>query len=321
MDNYTRTPSVDVFFQPATFMASQEGQKEGSGFERAKARPLEGGCLDDRFTVREGLAWATAEPARPFFLYLNLQISHFPYTLPEDARHRFGPEKVDFPMSYAYYPPEKAEAVQGLYDDALSYVDEQLGKLFAGLKAQGRWDDTVVVVTGDHGEAFGEHGLLCHANGLYEEAVRVPLLIKAAQGAPGGAARFVDVPNQLIDVPPTVHHLLGLPSHPDYQGVDLLGPVPAGRDLFLVVHSPIGHQYGLVQGSDKLILDKDTDQTLLFDLAADPGERHNLATSQPGRAQALRARLDSWRAAQLSYYGDPLQQSLSYPPVLAERPR
>ncbi len=312
MKSYLVTPSVDAFFEAGEYLESAEGKGEQERFSRAKTRALEGGCLDDAITVDHALTWL-AESDGPFFLSLNLQVSHFPYTLPPGGVRRFGPEAVDFSMDYAAWPKAKASEVKGLFDDALGYVDGQVRRVLDALEAKGLSEQTIVVLTSDHGEAFQEHGESCHANTLFEEAVRVPLLVRA----PGLAPRTLDVPAQLIDVAPTVAGLLSLPPHPAWQGVDLLGPVPVDRDVFLVVHTPIGHQYGVVQGTEKLVLDRDSGQTRLHDLATDPGETVDLASKRPERVKALRARLDSWRAAQLGYYKDPVQQSVSYAPRLS----
>lgn len=311
MTSYLRTPSVDAFFEAGEFLESAAGKSEQERFGRAKTRALEGGCLDDAVTVDHALAWL-GQADGPFFLSLNFQVSHFPYTLPPDGMRRFGPATVDFPMDYAAWPKAKAVEVEGLYDDALGYVDAQVKRVLDALDAKGLAERTIVVLTSDHGEAFLEHDASCHANALFEEAVRVPLLVRA----PGLAAKTLEVPAQLIDVAPTVAGLLGLPAHPAWQGVDLLKPVPLERDLFLVVHTPLGHQYAVVEGAEKLVVDKDSEQTRLYDLASDPGETKDLVLQRPQRVKALRARLDSWRAAQLGYYKDPVQQSVSYAPKL-----
>jgi arylsulfatase A-like enzyme len=217
-------------------------------------------------------------------------------------------------MVYAEVPPEKNAEAKGLYQDALSYVDEQLAAVIAGLKQSGRWEHTVVVLTSDHGEAFGEHGYSTHANDLHEEQLRIPLLLRA----PGLPAGRLERPGQLIDIPPTLLHLVGLPPHPAFQGYDLLANPPATRSLFFVVHSPIGHAYAVRRGTEKLIFDQDTGATWLYDLSTDPLERHDLSAARPERARALRARLDSWRAIQLGYFANLVQQGLTYPPVLVD---
>jgi arylsulfatase A-like enzyme len=311
MKSYLWTPSVDAFFEAGEFLESEAGKAEQARFDRARTRAVEGGCLDDRVTVDHALEWL-GKAEGPFFLSLNFQLSHFPYTLPPDGVRRYGPAAVDFPMDYAAWPKAKAAEVKGLYDDALGAVDAQLKRVLDTLEAKGLAEKTIVVLTSDHGEAFLEHDASCHANALFEEAVRVPLLVRA----PGLEAKTLDVPAQLIDVAPTVAGLLGLPAHPAWQGVDLMRPVPAERDLFLVVHTPLGHQYAVVEGAEKLVVDKDSETTRLYDLAADPHETKDLAIERPMRVKALRARLDSWRAAQLGYYKDPVQQSVSYAPKL-----
>ena len=172
---------------------------------------------------------------------------------------------------------------------------------------------TLIVVTGDTGQAFYEHGFVAHANKVYNEVMRVPLVFHGP-----GIGSGVDLrPAQHIDVPPTILDLLGLPPHPSFQGVSLFSPNPdPARSRFIMAQSPLAHQYAVVKGNFKLTYDVRRDRILMVDLAADPLERRNLATAMPERAGALRGRLDAWRLRQLDYYRDTREQVLHYPPVL-----
>src|SRR6185295_18028698 len=108
--------------------------------------------------VGEAMKWIDSGAGAPFFLYLNLQNSHLPYDVPKDFPRRFSPKELDFKISIGWFPREKAEVVKNVYADSLSYVDAQLERLIRRLKERGEWDRTVLVVSGDHGEAFYEHG-------------------------------------------------------------------------------------------------------------------------------------------------------------------
>ncbi len=118
--------------------------------------------------------------------------------------------------------PADVQRLLDLYDGEIAYVDQELGRLLDFLRASGQYDDTLIVVAGDHGEAFGEHGDYVHGHLAYEEVMHVPLLIKfpAGMAVPGGA---MDALAQLTDIAPTVLHALGL-GHlaSDMQGVSLL---------------------------------------------------------------------------------------------------
>jgi arylsulfatase A-like enzyme len=298
MLNYLQTGGLDVCFH-----SKSQGVAEFAGM------------LDDGVTVGESMKWIDGAGDTPFFLYLNLQNSHLPYDVPKEFPRRFAPASLDFKISIGWYPEEKTTVVKDVYADSLAYVDTQLGRLFRHLKETGQWDRTVVVVTGDHGEAFYEHGSAAHANGVYQEVIRVPLVVRAPGLEPGRDDR----PAQLLDVAPGLLHLLGLPAHPGFQGEDPFA-VASRRDRsrFVISDTPWKTQLGVVRSGFKLIRDADTGSSLLYDLGADPGEKTDASSSQPDRARELKARLAAWRRAQLEYYENPLRQSREYPPVLIE---
>jgi arylsulfatase A-like enzyme len=271
------------------------------------------GSLDDGLTVAEALKWIDQGEGTPFFLFLNLQNAHLPFPIPADFPRRFGPARIDFTITEATFPKEKASTAMDLYADSLAYVDAQLGRLFSRLKASGAWDRTLLVVTGDHGESFYEHGLPAHANGVYHEVVHVPLIIRAPGLAPGTDGR----PSQLIDVAPGIFHLLGLPAHPAFQGVNPFSPeVHADRVRFTLSRTPWRTDLAVLRSGYKLIRDGNSGATEIYNLILDPGERENLLTRQPQMARLLRDWLAAWRWSQIDYWGDPSRYGTEYPPLL-----
>jgi arylsulfatase A-like enzyme len=298
--------------------------KEDTGFASWVAQTRNAGTIDDRHTTDELIKWIgdgrsgesadAAGKRRPFFAYFNPQNSHFPYVVPADFPRKFGTGAIDFPLHFNSYPPERSQAVRDLYDESLRYVDAQIARLFEHLRATGQWDDTLVVLTGDHGQAFYEHGFATHANAVFEECLRVPLLLRV----PGLAASAEDEAVQHVDVMPTVLHAMGLPPHPAPQGVDLLDPARSkDRAIFAMAHSPLAHQYAIIRGRHKLMYDARLDAYALYDLQADPGERRDLLPTQPEVAGRLNEELQTWRAVQLEYYAaGSVKQKLTYPPVV-----
>ncbi len=130
------------------------------------------------------------------------------------------------------------------YDDCIASLDQQLGTLFAGLTRWGLLERTVVIVTADHGEQFGEHGHFRHGNSLYEPEIHVPLVIVAPSGVPAG--RVVPGPVSLRDIPATVVDLLGWRGESPFPGSSLArtweSPGPPGRvkvDLTLAELGPL----------------------------------------------------------------------------------
>jgi arylsulfatase A-like enzyme len=309
MKNYLETGSVDRFLHAGSYEGDTYVPRADEGFYRFVRGSKRAGKIDDRFTVGEAVEWID-ESTKPFFVYMNLQNSHVPYEVPVDFEPVFGSGYVTFPISFGHFPRDSVAAVKNMYANSLAYVDAQVARLTEHLRETGEWERTLLVITGDTGQAFFEHGFAAHANALFDEVMRVPLIVRAPGLEPGADARL----SQHIDVPPTVLGLLGLPPHASFQGMDLLGPTEA-RSAFLVGQA-IAHQYAIVQGSHKLIYDARLGSHLLFDLVDDLGETDDLSASSPELVCRLGLRLHSWRRAQLEYYGDPRAHSAEYPPVL-----
>lgn len=164
---------------------------------------------------REFLDWIDGRGDRPFFAMLNYYDAHGPYLPPAPFDRRFSPTGRDANLSplhrYLARPRRtllSAEVVQreiDQYDGAIAYLDEQLGRLFDELAARGVLENTIIVVTADHGEEFGEHGIYDHGNTLYRPAVHVPLLVVAPGRVP--PQRIVTRPVSLRDLPHTLAEL------------------------------------------------------------------------------------------------------------------
>lgn len=309
MHNYLASERLDHFFDSRSRSEASVVDEEDLNFASWVKDFGLAGKLDDRVTVDEAIRWI-GESDRPFFMYVNLQNSHFPYRLPEGFPARFSPHVVDFPYTFANYPADKVEVVRNRYDNALAYVDAQIARLLDFLRDTGRLDRTILVVSGDTGQAFMEHGVSGHAGPLYEEVVRVPLLVRA----PGVSPRDVRTLAEHVDVPPTILGMLGLPTFPGFQGDDLA----RGTDdqAFLVAQTPRANQFALVAGRHKLIYDLERERYLLFDVVGDPAEREDLADREPALRRALAGRLQVWLDAQLGYYANPQATALFYPPAV-----
>ncbi|MCZ6465175.1 MAG: sulfatase-like hydrolase/transferase, partial [Proteobacteria bacterium] len=315
MINYLDTGGLDRLMHAETWDGPTYVAETDTGFAAWVANTQHAGSVDDRFTVGEAIKWIGEDPEHPFFLYMNLQNSHFPYVVPDDFERPFGPDTVDFRMTFNRYPQDKVPVVKALYADSLHYIDQQLARLFAALDEWELSDRTVIIVSGDTGQAFYEHDFASHGNALYDEVMRVPLVI----AVPGMAPSRHDQLAQHLDVPPTLAGLLAIPLHPAWQGLDLFAPeFPSVRDVFLVVQTPIAHQYAIVRDGHKLIYDAKLDRSYLYDLESDPGEHMDVSSGKPELARELSDRLHTWRHLQLDYYANPLAQQGWYPPILGE---
>src|SRR4249919_560972 len=154
--------------------------------------------------VDHALAWLAGAGDRPFFAWVHLYDPHSPYVPPEPYRSRF------------------PATMQGAYDGEVASADAQIGRLIEYLRTSGNFDNTVVVVVGDHGESLGEHGEQQHGFFVYESAMHIPLVV----AGPGVPVRSVADQVRIVDVMPTILDLVGAAVPAPVQGVSLL---PLGR--------------------------------------------------------------------------------------------
>jgi len=158
----------------------------------------------------EFLGWLSGrQDKRPYFVFLNYLDAHDPYQPPAPFDKLYSApgaaalvEGLNDALAAPNWPPEVRQAALDKYDESITYLDHQLGRLFAELKRQGRWNNTLVVVTADHGEEFGERGYYFHGNTLYRGSVEVPLLLRYPTAVPGG--RSIATPVSLKDLAATV---------------------------------------------------------------------------------------------------------------------
>ncbi len=231
--------------------------------------------IDEPSTVRRILRWIDERPSGQHFLVSYLPIAgHHPYQTPE--RGPF-PDTSDIDR----------------YRNALHYADAALGELLDGLRVRGLEQQTLFVIFGDHGEAFGQHqGNFGHTLFLYEENVRVPYLIIVPGQDWGQRIHRIA---SLVDTAPTVLDLLRLPIPAGYQGRSLLD----GRsDLALFCTEYTLGLLGLRDGRWKLIHELESGRSLLYDLETDPNEQQDVSADQPERTSAYQQHLLRWAAAQ-----------------------
>jgi arylsulfatase A-like enzyme/tetratricopeptide (TPR) repeat protein len=229
--------------------------------------------------VDRALEWLQAEPKRPFFAWVHLYDAHTPYEAPEPFRSRF-PRTRD-----------------GAYDAEIASADAQVGRLVDTLRADGRLDDTLVIVVADHGEMLGEHGELTHGFFIYEGATHIPLILSG----PGVPAGVVSDQVRIVDVMPTALSLLRVPVPKQSQGTDLM-PLSRGEHLGLVAHSESWYpryHYGwselraIQDGRFKLIR---APRPELYDLATDPREERDRSKESGSRLEVFGRALDEFES-------------------------
>ncbi|HEY3500277.1 MAG TPA: sulfatase [Polyangiaceae bacterium] len=189
--------------------------------------------------------------------------------------------------------PDFGKKARDRYDGEIFYADLWIGKLLDFARQKPWWQNTVVIVTADHGEAFGEHGMYKHAFEVWEVLARVPLLIFG----PGLEARKIDVRRSHVDLAPTILELLGVPVPPDFQGKslvpELFGADPEVREPILVELAEDSHnppRRAIVHGSYKLI-EFERGRLELYDLSRDPDEKHDVAAERPAELADMKQRL------------------------------
>ncbi len=258
--------------------------------------------------------WREASDAEPYLAYLNFQSNHFPYEVPPEAERPWAPWEIDFPASFLAFPREEVPVMLNRFYNALHYADRWLGEVATTLRRRGEWERTVLVVVSDHGEAFYEHDQPTHGTSLYEEQVRSLLAIRV----PGGEGRVVDEPMSLLDVPPLLLGILGLPPHPNFQGRgDVLEPSYDGdaRPLLFTIQG-LTSEDGVLLDGWKYVVNWDRKTRRLMDLERDPEERRNLLEAEPQRAAALDGVLGELLRRQVTYYEGGLWREGRYPAPL-----
>ncbi len=166
------------------------------------------------------------------------------------------------------------------YDAEVTFTDQYVGKLLDFIATKPWAKRTVIILTADHGEAFGEHGMTRHGFEVWEPLVHVPLFVLA----PGATPRHIDTPRSALDLAPTIFDFLGVAPDPGFEGksdkAEIYGASADPRDVWvdLPMTSDNDFRRALIRGTDKLICFHNDDMCKLFDLAADPGEDHPITT-------------------------------------------
>ena len=246
---------------------------------------------------------------RPFFLFLHLYDPHWHYDPPEAQRRLFEKPYAgtltglwqDFSKrNRSNTTAADLDHLLALYDGEIRYADDEVGRVLDHVKARGLDRGTLVVMTSDHGEEFLEHGSWEHQKTLYEEVIRVPLLVSG----PGVAPRREAAQTSLLDVMPTILAWAGVTASPVQQGRSLLAAL-GGREAYGETDHTIDHTHKLFlragAGRWKAIFSLAQDGgphgEEWYDLASDPGETRGIAPPA-GTADAIRGRaIQRWREA------------------------
>lgn len=252
--------------------------------------------------------WLGAQESAPFFAYLHFLDLHWPYC-PRDTYGALDPGSRNFCANWRELgirlfkgdeklSPADLRALRARYAEELLGLDAELGKLFDTLRARGRFDETLIVVTSDHGEELFDHGRTRHGHTLYEELLHVPFVWKLPKSwaAPGG--RRIPGLVETRSLAPTLLEAAGaaIPQRVTAPSLLpwLLDPQRTGAPVEAAVAESNG-MYAVRDERYKLIVDTGRKTTQLFDLVADPAETRDLAPSDRPRVAELERRLRAWR--------------------------
>lgn len=235
-----------------------------------------------------------------FFLFLNLFDSHQPYRSPLSHRRFSGRasriENLTLDGVVKGHPATKREvrAAVDAYDDEITFLDSQLDRLLGALEAHPRFPEMLILVIGDHGEAFGEHGVFDHGTSAYDESLRVPLFVKPGRRHPFEPGSVSTRPFQSVDVFPTILDHARLPVPPGIDGVAWgAGRAVSSSEVYACRQQDYGNRFmfrmDMIEARPwKLILSsKGTRELYRTDLDAD--EERNVIAQEPEVAEQLEA--------------------------------
>jgi arylsulfatase A-like enzyme len=306
-------------FSTNYFVSADFGQARG--FDRFRLYPerpgkRKGVYLPSSALFRRVRRWLAARPPEPFFLYVHATDPHWPYRPPRRYLRPFRAGTVDDPAirratdaAFPFFfgnvrwgerrwalPDDELAVLRDLYDAELRQSDDYFGRLLDLLAAAGRLENTVVVLTSDHGEEFQDHGGLAHGQTLYDEVLHVPLVVRLPHGAAGGTrvARTV----QQVDIAPTVLALANLPVPGRLDGRSLLDPErPLGNEALSFLGLMGKALESLTRRDTKVVhaIEEGDDRPRAFeayDRLRDRAERENLAATSAWLLAYARQRFD-----------------------------
>ena len=302
-------------------------------------RPLLLGVTCEELNART-IPWLRTHAGEPFFLFMHYWDPHYPFAPPDHLRHLFYEGNPVDPDNHSLDEWWKhplgalardtwlrtpngvvtdAEYVIALYDQEIRHLDEGIRELLAALDELGLAEDTLVVLTADHGESMGEHGIFFEHIGLYETTVHVPLIVRWPGRLPAG----VRLPQmfEMDDLAPTLLDAVGLPISRAMEGCSfwklLTGEgEDSGREWVISLECSWQAKWSLRTDRYKFILARGPDfygspPRELYDLVADPQEEHNIVEERPEIAAKMEVELEGWIADRLRVLGrseDPLRE-------------
>jgi len=244
-------------------------------------------------TVGSLINWIDQQGDAPYFAtYWSMQ-THYPYFA--------GGDETDYGTTDPSF---------NTYLNALRQTDEAFGQLMKHLEETGRLDRTLVIVVGDHGEAFGRHDQTSHGTRIYQENLVVPMMLINPKLFSGQRDASV---GGMIDVAPTILHLLNLPQPSDWQGRSMMAADRTHRTYFCAPWNDF--LFGCREGSLKFIFNASTGDNEVYDLSTDPHEENNIAADHEDFIAESQQRLAAWVQYQEKMYKNIFSKSPAATPT------
>jgi len=301
LDSFLQTPGLDFYQDIGQESLKKYDQQDFGIFDWLKKNRLKGFYFprDDQWTLDALKARLKALPMdKSFFAVWELECTHNPYCYSEDY-------KIFLPIKTSIPSRNNIDSFKNNYDNAILYSDHMIQSLFIFLKEEQLEDNTVVIITSDHGEAFYEHGQMFHGEGYYQEQSKVPFLIHIPERLKNNYSQATfdilkknqEKSVQLIDIVPTILGL-AIGNFPDafqeqLDGHNLLKPLPPDREIFISNTPPSfmsRHQETAIHSiiTSNLyqwIIHPDPGKNELYDLRQDPIQKFNLLEKDPEKYQ------------------------------------
>ena len=260
--------------------------------------------------------WDREGREKPFFMFLHMFDVHYDYNPPAPYKMMFDPDYkgpvTGIKMLNAKHfrgdvDPRNIEHLAALYDAEIRFTDFHLGKILNVLRNLGVYDDTILVITADHGEEFFEHGWMSHRRTLFDESIHIPLVMRYPSEIPAGVV--VEQMVRTVDIAPTILSLAQIPK-PENFGTSSLKAPHAERDLTGLIQNgtwgeaPPVLSFGQLHGglssvrSEKFkVIQRNNGKPQFYDLEKDPREQSRIKGRKSRELKALRKQLRAWKLA------------------------
>jgi lipoteichoic acid synthase len=274
------------------WICKEAGMEEIIGPEQLDGPAASSWGTEDGALIDGVIRWIDAgDRSRPFYAVAWTDQTHDPYTLAKDVQ----------PIRFVDEANVHHGDLENRYLNAIRQGDHHIGRLFDALRARNLADDTLVVITGDHGEAFGQaHEVVSHGSGLFDECQRVPMMFWNPRLWGGQRSGRVGAH---VDINATIAHILGIDPPREWQGASLLSPQHPGRAYMLVDLS--GYQFAVADERFKYVLHYTDGFGRLYDLKADPLEQRDVSGEHAEVTAAMRGRVSAFVRAEERYLASP----------------